>query len=164
MKLNFQKNSFLLIALSVVIQSGAQEWQNQYVNQVNRLNARATSYPYESLDKALSSDRELAEISSLNGVWKFHFAVDLAQSPAEFYNTDFDNSSWDDIPVPSCWEMQGYDYPIYSNSTYPFPDTPPFISRTNPTGCYVRNFTVPAEWSDKRIIVRFGGVYSGFYL
>ncbi len=158
------KYSLLLIILFCLTPTNAQEWQNQYVNQVNRLSARATSYPYTSIEGALSCNRELAEVQSLNGVWKFHFSENIKQIPAEFYSMGFDYSSWDEIEVPSCWEMKGYGYPNYTNSTYPFPDRPPYIMHDNPTGLYVRNFTLPEKWNSKRIIVRFGGVYSGFYL
>ncbi|MFI3333458.1 MAG: glycoside hydrolase family 2 TIM barrel-domain containing protein [Rikenellaceae bacterium] len=164
MKHPLKKLATLLLVLLTVVHTEAQEWQNQNVNQVNRLNARATSYPFDSLDKALSGDRDLAEISSLNGVWKFHYSDDEAESPSNFYEQSYDSSQWDNIEVPSCWEMKGYGYPNYSNSTYPFPNNPPFISRNNPTGCYLKDFTLPAEWDGKRIIIRFGGVYSGFYL
>ncbi len=140
------------------------EWQNQYVNGVNRLPARATSYSYRSADDALLCDRENAEIQSLNGEWSFHFAEDVKQSPENFYEESFDTSSWDKIEVPSCWEMKGYGYPIYTNSTYPFPAHPPYIDRTNPTGCYVKEFTVPESWGDDRVIIHFGGVYSGYYV
>ncbi len=160
------RRSLLSIAavIGVSISVDAQEWQNQYVNQVNRLNARATSYPFTTIDKALDGDRDNAEILSLNGVWKFCFAEDEKLIPQNFYEQDFNSSAWSDIDVPSCWEMKGYGYANYSNSTYPFPNNPPYISCDNPTGCYIKRFEIPEQWSGKRIIVRFGGVYSGFYL
>ncbi len=160
----FRRSTLVLIAIIGALQSNAQEWQNQYVNQLNRLNARATSYPFTSLDKALNGDRELAEIFSLDGTWKFFFTEDESEAPSDFYSESFNSSTWDDIDVPSCWEMKGYGYANYSNSTYPFPNDPPYISTPNPTGCYLRSFSLPEGWDGKRIIVRFGGVYSGFYL
>ena len=99
----------------------------------------------------------------LDGVWKFRFAEDAAQSPEGFWQPGADLGDWDEIEVPSCWEMQGYGYPIYTNIPYPFEFRPPSITRDNPTGCYVRKFTVPRSWEGDR--VHFGGVYSaGYYV
>lgn len=152
-----------LMALNTTVYA-QQEWQNQYTNGVNRMNARATSYPYTSLEAAVKCDRDLSEMKSLNGEWKFNFVEDVALAPEGFFKSDFDASKWDNITVPSCWEMKGYGYPIYTNSTYPFPNNPPYINRDNHTGSYVREFTVPELWDGKRIIIHFGGVYSGFYV
>ncbi len=142
----------------------SQEWQDQQVNSRNRLNARSTSYPYTDINSARDGDREKAEIKSLDGVWKFKFLETTQSVPEDFYKTSYDNSNWDNIDVPSCWEMKGYGYPIYTNSVYPFPSKPPYITCDNPTGCYTRTFTIPTDWNGKRIIIRFGGVYSGYYL
>ena len=162
---NSLKISFAALCLATVTTVHASdEWKNQYVNQVNRLPARATSYPYGSEADALTCDRTRANIQMLNGDWKFHFAADVKDAPENFYQEDYNTSSWKTIPVPSCWERQGYGYPIYINVPYPFPSVPPYIMRDNPVGSYLREFTVPADWKDKRVILHFGGVYSGFYV
>ena len=136
-------------------------WFNQYVNGVNREPARATSYSFKSEADALTCNRDAARMASLNGTWKFNFAEDLSKTPLDFYQDGFDVSSWDDIKVPSCWDVQGYGYPIYTNTKYPFPYNPPYIDRDNPVGSYVRTFTVPSDWKGGRVILHFGGVYSG---
>ena len=140
------------------------EWRNQLVNSVNRLPARATSYSYQSAAEALSMDREQAKVISLNGEWKFRFANDVSEAPNDFYKSSFNVSSWDNITVPGCWEMFGYGYPHYTNIRYPFPYTPPIINRNNPVGSYVREFEVPDGWDNGRIVLHFGGVYSGYYV
>lgn len=140
----------------------AEPWENPLVNGIDRLPARATSYSYATEAEALAGDRTKARIQLLNGVWKFHFSEDAANRPQGFQSKEFDPSGWADLPVPSCWEMQGYGYPIYTNIVYPFPFDPPFITRDNPVGSYVRDFTLPAAWKDMRIMLHFGGVYSGF--
>lgn len=137
---------------------------DQFVNALRRLPARATSYSYSSEQDALAGDRTLSRIQSLDGVWKFRFAEDVSRSPADFWRPGADLTGWDEIPVPSCWEMQGYGYPIYTNVVYPFEFKPPYITRDNPTGCYVRTFSVPEAWSGNRVTLHFGGVYSGFYV
>ena len=161
------KRTFLfLCSLVCCILAGAQTlsegpWYNHYVNGINRLPARATSYSFDDEAKALDGNREASRMVSLNGTWKFKLVEDVPQAPLDFFNEGYDVTAWDDIKVPSCWEMQGFGYPIYTNTTYPFPYRPPYICRDNPVGSYVRTFTVPQEWKDGRVILHFGGVYSG---
>ena len=157
---------FFLCSLVCCILAGAQTlsegpWYNHYVNGINRLPARATSYSFDDEAKALDGNREASRMVSLNGTWKFKFVEDVLQAPLDFFNEGYDVTAWDDIKVPSCWEMQGFGYPIYTNTKYPFPYRPPYICRDNPVGSYVRTFTVPQEWKDGRVILHFGGVYSG---
>ncbi|GHV01958.1 beta-galactosidase [Bacteroidia bacterium] len=154
----------LLGAAMAVAAVAAPEWQNQYANQTDRLPSRATSYPYSTEADALSCDRTKANVVMLNGDWKFNFAADVKDAPEDFYRENFNSSDWKTISVPSVWERQGYGYPIYTNMQYPFPSNPPYIMRDNPVGSYVREFTVPSGWDGKRIILHFGGVYSGFYV
>ena len=161
------KRTFLfLCSLVCCILAGAQTlsegpWYNHYVNGINRLPARATSYSFDDEAKALDGNREASRMVSLNGTWKFKLVEDVPQAPLDFFNEGYDVTAWDDIKVPSCWEMQGFGYPIYTNTTYPFPYRPPYICRDNPVGSYVRTFTVPQEWKGGRVILHFGGVYSG---
>ena len=136
-------------------------WFNHYVNGINRLPARVTSYSYQSEADALTYNRDLSRVASLNGTWKFMFADDISKAPLGFYEEGYNVASWGEINVPSCWEMQGHGYAIYRNTQYPFPYNPPFIDRDNPVGSYVRTFTVPSDWKGGRVILHFGGVYSG---
>ena len=161
-----KRTLFFLCSLVCCIMAGAQTlsegpWYNHYVNGINRLPARATSYSFDDEAKALDGNREASRMVSLNGTWKFKFVEDVPQAPLDFFNEGYDVTAWDDIKVPSCWEMQGYGYPIYTNTQYPFPYRPPYIRRDNPVGSYVRTFTVPQEWKGGRVILHFGGVYSG---
>ena len=150
-----------LLTLFHLFSADAQPWQNQYVNGINRLPSRATSYSYATEADALTYDRDRARMESLNGVWKFCFAEDVTGAPEGFHNPGYDVSRWSDIEVPSCWEMQGFGYPLYTKKIYPFDYAPPFIKRDNPVGSYVRTFTVPEDWKNGRVILHFGGVYSG---
>lgn len=112
-------------------------WCDHTVSGVNSLPARATSYSYASASVAREGDRSKARIESLNGTWRFHFSEDIAEAPSAFFEPGFDTSGWNDIPVPSCWEMQGHGYPIYTNIQYPFEFKPPYITRDNPVGSYL---------------------------
>ena len=96
---------------------------------------------------------------SLNGDWKFNFSPSPADRPADFYKSDFDVSSWDDIPVPSNWERHGHGYAIYVNVPYPFEiDEPNVPTEDNPVGSYRRTFDIPDSWMDEEIFIEFGAV------
>jgi len=104
---------------------------------------------------------------SLNGTWKFRYSHgDLTPG---FEATDFDDSRFDDIAVPSCWQLAGvpgpprYGAPAYTNVTYPFPVDPPHVPGRNPAGEYRRRFTLPPDWdAEGAAVVRFDGVDSCF--
>jgi beta-galactosidase/evolved beta-galactosidase subunit alpha len=131
------------------------DWENPQLTGKNKLKARA--YPLNA-----SSESGAAERVCLNGKWKFKYL----RSPLEA--RDFaraeDPKLWDDINVPGHWQLQGYGYPHYTNSQYPFPVDPPNVPSENPTGCYWREFFVDPSWSGRRISARFDGVDSAFYL
>ena len=106
---------------------------------------------------------------SLNGTWKFRYCESLRDLTAGFEATDFDDSGFDDIAVPSCWQLAGvpgptrYGAPAYTNVTYPFPVDPPRVPDRNPTGEYRRRFTLPPGWDrGGSTLVRFDGVDSCF--
>jgi len=111
----------------------------------------------------LKGDREKSgRYLSLNGDWDFSFALKPGDEPTDFFKKRV--SGWKKIPVPSNWEMQGYDKPIYKSAVYPFrPVNPPFIPKDyNGVGCYQKTFTVPADWKNKNISLHFGGVSSAY--
>lgn len=157
------------------------DWENQQVFAVNKEAGHAAFMPYATM-KAMLDDAtynqpwlepKQAEYLSLNGTWKFKFVGNPESRPgeADFYGVDADVSAWDEIPVPSCWEMHGYDKPLYINVGYAFPDNPPYVTSnvsgvgSNPVGSYRRTFTLPEEWEEnKRIFVHFDGIYSGAYV
>lgn len=132
---------------------------------INRLEPHGMSIPFDSINKALSvKNSQSSYFSSLNGQWDFFYATNHYEIPKGIHNIDFDSSSWSSIPVPSCWQMLGYDSPNYLNSLYPYPLDPPFIPDENPIGIYKSEFTVPKNFTNKRTIVYFGGVNSSFTL
>lgn len=112
---------------------------------------------YKSADDALNGNQQNSVIS-LDGEWRFYWTQSPDSSPMYFESVDFDDSGWPTITVPSNWELKGYGKPIYTNINYVFPANPPIVpSDDNPTGCYRRVFTVPAEWSDKDVFLHFEG-------
>lgn len=156
-------------------------WEDETVFAINRLPGAATMTPYASLTE-MKADKEFyatpwtdpksSRVMSLNGTWKFNLVSEPSKRPLDFYEVNFDDSGWDEIPVPSNWEMQGYDRPLYCNVEYPHANTPPYIQARpgfndgganygiNPVGSYRRHFTLPAGWEKRRTILNFAGIYS----
>lgn len=152
------------------------DWENQHVIQKNRLPARATFVPYPDEATARHCDPEISPYRlSLNGGWKFRWSPCPQERPADFYQPAYNAAGWDTIPVPSNWQMHGYDIPIYTSSQYPFKVDPPRVTGApdkdwttyryrNPVGSYRRAFRLPESWSGKRIFLHFAGVESAFYV
>jgi beta-galactosidase len=154
--------TILLLVFASTTFAQNNDWEDPTVIAKNKMPARATSYSFTSDRDALNGDRELSQMISLNGTWKFNYSESAESRPKNFYKEDV--SSWNNIEVPSCWEMKGYGVPIYKNVGYNFKPTPPFIPRDNQIGSYVKTFNVPENWKDQRIILHFGGVSSAMYV
>ncbi|MFD2611754.1 glycoside hydrolase family 2 TIM barrel-domain containing protein [Paenibacillus gansuensis] len=151
--------------------NGYPEWNNNPdIFQLNRLEAHATWISYNTLEEALKGDFESSSsYHSLNGTWKFAWSENPAKRPEDFYKNNFSTDTWDDIKVPAHWQLQGYDYPQYTNINYPWsvrePLKAPFAPvEYNPVGSYVRSFTVPEAWKGKPVFISFQGVESAFYV
>lgn len=141
------------------------DWQNPQVIHRGRENARASFFPYQSLKAAEQNQRGRSDYyRPLNGNWQFELAPSPQDISESFIEADFDDDDWDQIQVPSNWEMLGYDRPNYTNVNYPFPYDPPFVPDDNPVGCYRKYFRLPESWEDKRILIHFDGVDSYFEL
>ncbi|GLT94633.1 hypothetical protein SLE2022_123620 [Rubroshorea leprosula] len=115
-----------------------------------------------ALENAASWVQQLPFVKSLSGYWKFFLAPNPTTVPDNFHQTAFQDSDWPTLPVPSNWQMHGFDRPIYTNFVYPFPLDPPHLPQDNPTGCYRTFFTIPKEWQGRRIILHFEAVDSAF--
>ena len=160
-------------------------WENETSFAENKEQGHATYMPYASEQEMLAdkkyyatpwTDVHSSRYCSLNGEWAFQLVSEPSQRPLDFYKEDYDVSSWDKIPVPSNWEMQGYDHPIYNNVEYPHSNTPPFINARkgfndngknygiNPVGSYVRFFDLPEGWEARRTFIHFGGIYSAAFV
>jgi beta-galactosidase len=156
--------------------TAGKEWENQTINEINRAPRHATLMPYPGRPGAITGTREASIYhQSLNGNWKFNWVPKPEDRPVNFYQLSYNVSAWEEIPVPSNWEMQGYGTPIFLNITYPHANNPPFVTSTpptsytayterNPVGSYRKEFLIPTEWSGRRVFVHFDGVMSAFYL
>ena len=145
---------------------GPVPYEDAAVTGINRQPAHATMYHYPTAEAAQTGERGQSWFKSLNGAWKFDYASRAAEAPEEFYEEDFDAASWNEIPVPANWELEGYGHPIFLNIPYPFRTVdPPLVpDSSNAVGSYRRSFTVPAGWDDKQITLHFGGVTSAFFV
>ncbi|TZF84984.1 DUF4981 domain-containing protein [Pedobacter sp. BS3] len=157
-----------LLATLLTFASFAQvnDWENPAVFSVNAEKPHATFIPYATEKQALADEASASPYYKLlNGNWKFNWSKNPYVRPADFYKEDYDVSKWKEIPVPSDWQMQGYDYLIYTNVIYPFPKDEPHIPHDyNPVGSYKTSFEVPADWKDREVFIHFGGVNSAFYV
>lgn len=142
------------------------DWNNIDIIQRNVEKPSVTHFAYNKLERAQSFLRDKSQnVKLLNGNWKFHWSSKPADRPTNFYKTDFDDSSWKTIPVPSNWEIHGYGTAIYTNVTYPFPKNPPNVPHNdNPVGSYLKEFALPAHFTNKETFLTFDGVSSAFYL
>ena len=144
--------------------------------------AHATFIPYASVEQMKADvkhyaepwqqpDSTKAEYINLNGTWKFKYVAGTSYGPgsSDFYAKDYNDSGWDNICVPLSWEMANYGKPVYTNTGYPFENTPPSatvgytyygVTDHNATGFYRRTINIPETWKDKRVFVHFDGVYS----
>ncbi len=162
---------FLLISSFSFLNAYSQsvnDWENPTVFGIGKEDPHAFFIPYSSIDKAREEDPGLSGFyKSLNGKWKFNLVFTPSKAPDNFFDIGFNDNKWDLIKVPSNWQCEGYDFPIYTNIRYPFahPSNPPFIpNEYNPTGLYRTKFSIPDNWKGNRIFLHFGAVKSAFYL
>ncbi len=137
-------------------------WEDPAVFQINKLEPHAHFIPYTSMDQLNTNEKwQSSLLRSLNGTWQFHLSQNPSERPYWFFKDDFDTREWKEIKVPANWELQGFDYPIYTNVKYPHAKTPPKIQANyNPVGSYKRTFTIPQNWRGKEVILHFGAVSS----
>ncbi len=149
-------------------ETAPEDWENPAVLHIGTEAPRATFVPFPDAASALRlGPKESPRYLSLNGPWKFHWSPRPADRPLEFWKPSADVSGWKETPVPSDWMFQGYDIPIYVNSSYEFAPNPkpPFVPHDHdPVGSYRRTFAVPADWAGMDVLLHFGAVKSFFYV
>ncbi len=102
---------------------------------------------------------------SLNGNWRFFFANTPEEVPQNFFASNFKDSKWCTIHVPSNWEMEGYGDALFRNVAAPFKANPPFVPREyNPTGAYRKTFTLPTEWKGQQVFLRMEKTQSASFV
>ncbi len=143
------------------------DWDNPAIIKINKEKPHVVALPYDTVADARKGAKCKWQ-QSLNGAWKFNWAPKPAERPEKFFESGYDVSAWDEIEVPSNWQIKGYDTPIYTDTRYPYSiDTkniPSIDHNYNPVGSYRREFKVPAKWQGRDIYLHFGGVNSAFYV
>ena len=141
--------------------------KNPEIFEQNRLAAHSDHVCYKNELEKIKGKSSLRY--DMNGLWKFAYAKNQSLAPCGFEAVHYDCKGWDEIRVPAHIQMEGYDVPIYTNTTYPWeadefikPGEVPEIF--NPVASYVKYFTIPENMKNKRVCISFQGVESGFAL
>ena len=141
--------------------------KNPEIFEQNRLAAHSDHVCYKNELEKIKGKSSLRY--DMNGLWKFAYAKNQSLAPCGFEAADYNCKGWDEIRVPAHIQMEGYDVPIYTNTTYPWeadefikPGEVPEIF--NPVASYVKYFTIPENMKNKRVCISFQGVESGFAL
>ncbi len=146
------------------------EWHDLQVNTLNRMPMHTNFFPFKNYEEAKMGDPKRSEnYLSLHGDWKFNWVENADQRPTRFYETDFNDTAWGNMPVPGNWELHGYGDPVYLNVGFAwrghFKNNPPQVPvKDNHVGSYRRTITLPAAWKGKQVIAHFGSVTSNIYL
>ncbi|SDW32090.1 beta-galactosidase [Lutibacter oricola] len=163
------KPFLLLFLLTPTIVINAQEfWKDKQVYTVGTEPHSATHYVFPDVASALEGNyKESTYYKDLSGDWKFNWVAKPADKPTDFYKPLFDDSNWKTIPVPSCWERQGYGVPSHRGLGALVRDEKikiPSVPDENPVGSYRTTFEVPENWKERQTLLHFNGVSSAFYL
>ena len=145
--------AFLAAFLPLTAQTKMEPWQDPNVFEENRMPMRAT----------FVTDQQ--QTLSLNGLWKFHFNPTIEGRLRGFEAVGFDDTAWDEIPVPGLWDLNGYCDPMYLNVGYPwrghYENNPPYpATEHNYVGQYRRTFTIDKSWIGKQICLNIGSATS----
>ncbi|MBR3540630.1 MAG: hypothetical protein IKO08_04155, partial [Bacteroidales bacterium] len=157
-------------AVPGVPQEAAKAWQRPDINQVNRMPMHTHHFAYESREVAYCGRPEASErYQTLNGTWDFFWQPDADQMLDGFYKPEYKTADWKTIPVPGCWELNGFGDPIYVGGGFIWDhraeSNPPFVPiKENHVGYYRRNVTIPSTWRGQQVIAHFGAAGSCMYL
>ena len=173
-----KKAILITLASLVYLQSAYSQqpdWQNQHIIGINKEAPHASFITYgEATDKRNLHDSKQYKL--INGEWLFNWSKNPQERPSDFYRVNFDDTAWDNIPVPANWQLHGYGYPIYINHPYEYADkrapftemkspNPPFVPNDyNPVGSYRKRITIPEGWQDQEVLIHFGAVSSAMYV
>ncbi|PTM10827.1 MAG: beta-galactosidase [Bacteroidetes bacterium] len=155
--------------------------ENEQVISENKEPAHASFCSFSTVENAINNNPQYYKL--LNGSWKFNWVKNPKDRPTQFMNSSFDVSQWDDIKVPSNWEVEGFGIPIYVNHQYEFADYKAMIAddmelvdriypkkpgdvpdNYNPVGTYRQDFTIEENWNNKEMFLHIGAMKSGGFV
>ena len=131
----------------------------------NTMPARAYYIPASKrMDNLVEHREESDRMQLLNGTWKFQYFNSIYDVQEPFFEKDYDTENFDEIQVPSVWQMAGYDTHQYTNIRYPFPFDPPYVPQDIPCGTYAHTFVYHKDENAPKAFLNFEGVDSCFYV
>ena len=140
-------------------------YENLSVLHENTMPARAYYIPASKrMDNLVEHREESDRVQLLNGTWKFQYFNSIYDIQDSFFEKNYDTENFDEIQVPSVWQMAGYDTHQYTNIRYPFPFDPPYVPQDIPCGAYVHTFDYSRDEKASRAFLNFEGVDSCFYV
>ena len=132
-----------------MVRKAVKRWEDNQITGIGRRNARTSFY------------KDSQKRMSLNGQWAFLY-LDAPELSPEGFEQPGPQEGWDQIDVPSVWQLRGYDRMHYTDVLYPFPINPPYVPDENPTGIYKRTICLDEAWLEKDTVLKFHGVDSAF--
>jgi len=140
-------------------------YENLSVLHENTMPARAYYIPASRrMDNLVEYREESDRMQLLNGTWKFQYFNSIYDIQDSFFEKNYDTENFDEIQVPSVWQMAGYDTHQYTNIRYPFPFDPPYVPQDIPCGAYVHTFEYSRDEKAPKSFLNFEGVDSCFYV
>lgn len=140
-------------------------YENLSVLHENTMPARAYYIPASRrMDNLVEHREESDRMQLLNGTWKFQYFNSIYDIQDSFFEKNYDTENFDEIQVPSVWQMAGYDTHQYTNIRYPFPFDPPYVPQDIPCGAYVHTFEYSRDENAPKSFLNFEGVDSCFYV
>ncbi|MGO5335785.1 glycoside hydrolase family 2 TIM barrel-domain containing protein [Bilifractor sp. LCP19S3_H10] len=140
-------------------------YENLSVLHENTMPARAYYIPASRrMDNLVEHREESDRMQLLNGTWKFKYFNSIYDIQDSFFEKNYDTENFDEIQVPSVWQMAGYDTHQYTNIRYPFPFDPPYVPQDIPCGAYVHTFEYSRDEKAPKSFLNFEGVDSCFYV
>ena len=131
----------------------------------NTMPARAYFIPASKrMDNLVEHREESDRMQLLNGTWKFQYFNSIYDVQEPFFEKDYDTENFDEIQVPSVWQMAGYDTHQYTNIRYPFPFDPPYVPQDIPCGTYAHTFVYHKDENAPKAFLNFEGIDSCFYV
>ena len=152
----------LMALVGNVYAQKTEPWNDPLVNNINRNEPVSDFFGYESRELSDKNDKSLsARYLSIEGDWKFNWVPNANERPLDFFSPTLDDSQWGNMPVPGCWELNGYGFPVYTNIKYEWENewksNPPYVQDLNNyVGSYRRKFVIPASWNGDNIILHIG--------
>ena len=140
-------------------------YENLSVLHENTMPARAYYIPASKrMDNLVEHREESDRMQLLNGTWKFQYFNSIYDIQDSFFEKNYDTENFDEIQIPSVWQMAGYDTHQYTNIRYPFPFDPPYVPQDIPCGAYVHTFEYSRDEKAPKSFLNFEGVDSCFYV